>query len=196
SHKDEGGEPSSSLQSALLATSTNNSREDSLDCDRDRNKSRNGGRGKDDIGKPKAKNSGPSHRPVQHRWRLNDSVRPDERLGQQDKDPRGDDPTKRIAKKKAGRNTESFDPGSTLVRPDLRVLVGNPSKSKFDKPLKHDDVVIVPELFGDEDDWDTYYQLVEEMRDLQKENPKSAWVSWHEGALASRQMGVLPTTRL
>ena len=25
-------------------------------------------------------------------------------------------------------------------------------------------------------------QLVEEMRNLQKENPKSDWISWHEGA--------------
>ena len=125
------------------------------DPDRGHNKSRNGGRGRDD--KPKAKNSGPSRRP---RWRVNDKVQPDERLGKHvDKDPRGDDPTRRITKKKAGRNTESFDPSSTLVRPDVMVWVGNPNKSTFDKPLKHDDVVIVPELFGDEDDWDTYYKV-------------------------------------
>lgn len=33
--------------------------------------------------------------------------------------------------------------------------------------MKHDDVVIVPELFGGEDDWTIYYKLVEEMRALQ-----------------------------
>lgn len=44
-------------------------------------------------------------------------------------------------------------------------------------------VVIVPELFGEEDDWDLYYKLVEEMTALQKENVRgSEWISWHEGA--------------
>ena len=170
-----GGEPSSSLQSAGALHANNASgggkqgasRDDATKNSRDHNNSRNkrgGGRGKDD--KPKAKNNdtqrfgGPSHLPVQHQWRVNDKAQPDERLEQHaDKDPRGDDPTRRITKKKAGRNTESFDPSSTLVRPDLRVWVGNPSKRAFDKPLKHDDVVIVPELFGDEDDWDTYYKV-------------------------------------
>ena len=28
--------------------------------------------------------------------------------------------------KGAGRNTESFDPKSTIVRPDMRILVGQP----------------------------------------------------------------------
>jgi hypothetical protein len=58
-------------------------------------------------------------------------------------DPRGSDPTKRITKKAKGRgngrNTESFDPADTLVRPDLRVWVGSKEKKEFDKRLKHDD---------------------------------------------------------
>ena len=58
-------------------------------------------------------------------------------------DPRGADPTKRITKKAKGRgngrNTESFDPADTLVRPDLRVWVGSREKKEFDKRLKHDD---------------------------------------------------------
>lgn len=105
-------------------------------------------------------------------------------------DPRGDDPSKRITKKAssrgAGRNTESFDPASTLVRPDVRVSVGNPHLEKYNKPLKHDDVVIVPELFGPEDNWETYYQLVKELTELQKQESKknngSEFISWHEGA--------------
>lgn len=44
-----------------------------------------------------------------------------------------------------GRNTASFDPSSTLVRPDMRVLVG-PNRPVLDRPLKHDDVVVVPEV--------------------------------------------------
>jgi len=38
-------------------------------------------------------------------------------------------------------------------------------------------VVIVPELFGDEENWDLYYKLVEEMRALQKENVRG--ISWY-----------------
>ena len=52
------------------------------------------------------------------------------------KDPRGNDPNKRITSKGKGRNTESFDPLSTIVRPDVRVWVGSKEKKSFDKPLK------------------------------------------------------------
>ncbi|GFH60414.1 hypothetical protein CTEN210_16890 [Chaetoceros tenuissimus] len=116
---------------------------------------------------------------------------PDEKLGDVKDDPRGNDPTTRITKKATGRghgrNTESFDPASTLVRPDLRIQIGSPALETYNKPLKHDDVVIVPELFGPEENWDLYYKLVEEMREIQqesdkKENKGSEWISWHEGA--------------
>ena len=113
---------------------------------------------------------------------------PDAKLGNLEDDPRGSDPTKRITKKAShrgnGRNTESFDPASTLVRPDLRIHVGSNRSTVFNRPLKHDDVVIVPELFGEEDDWSLYYKLVEEMREIQSkgESKGSEWISWHEGA--------------
>jgi hypothetical protein len=99
-------------------------------------------------------------------------------------DPRGGDPERRMTKKSAGRNTASFDPTSTLVRPALRVQLGSPSSKFYNRfPLKHDDVVIVPELFGPEDDWKLYYKLVEEMTDLQQQNVRgSEWLSWHEGS--------------
>uniref|UniRef100_A0A7S4EN47 Fe2OG dioxygenase domain-containing protein n=2 Tax=Pseudo-nitzschia australis TaxID=44445 RepID=A0A7S4EN47_9STRA len=99
-------------------------------------------------------------------------------------DPRGEDPEQRMTKKTAGRNSESFDPKSTVVRPALRVQIGSPTAKCYNRfPLKHDDVVIVPELFGPEDDWSLYYKLVEEMTDLQQQNVKgSEWISWHEGA--------------
>ena len=111
----------------------------------------------------------------------------DAKLGNVEDDPRGEDPNQRITRKATtrgnGRNTESFDPASTLVRPDLRVHVGSNRSSSFDRPLKHDDVVIVPELFGPQDDWSLYYKLVEEMRALQESGAKGTeWVSWHEGA--------------
>lgn len=115
------------------------------------------------------------------------ATQPDPNLAPLNDDPRGSDPTKRITKTAQrngnGRNTESFDPASTLVRPAMRVMVGSNSDTKFSKPLKHDDVVIIPELFGPESNWDIYYKLVSEMRTLQANNVKgSEWQSWHEGA--------------
>ena len=65
----------------------------------------------------------------------------------------------------AGRNTESFDPKSTLVRPSMRIIVG-PNQPQFSRKIKHDDVIIVPEFFCKEDDWSLYYKLIDEMRDI------------------------------
>lgn len=127
-------------------------------------------------------------------------------------DPRSSNPKHRITKSAqrngAGRNTESFNPESTLVRPDLRVHVGSSHASKFTKKLKHDDVVIVPELFGPEDNWDIYYTLIDEMRAIQQQQQQgnggdntknkttknSEWISWHEGAhLISKNPSGSPT---
>lgn len=55
-------------------------------------------------------------------------------------------------------------------------------------------MVIVPELFGKEDDWSTYYQLVQEMRDLSESKDSAKWISWHEGAhLISKNPKGCPT---
>jgi hypothetical protein len=101
-------------------------------------------------------------------------------------DPRLNPKSMKKVQKSAGqgRNTESFDPRSTLVRPDVRIHVGIPSgEGKWGKHLKHDDVVIVPNFACDEDDWTIYNQLVQEMRELQTNQVKgSEWISWHEGA--------------
>jgi hypothetical protein len=98
--------------------------------------------------------------------------------------PMNDDPRdgKRIKKKGKGRNTESFDPSTTLVRPDMRILVG-PNADVYGSVLKHDDVVIVPDFFCQRDDWSLYYKLIDEMRDCQAHGEKdSQWISWHEGS--------------
>jgi hypothetical protein len=78
-----------------------------------------------------------------------------------------DDPRegKIIYRNKGGRNTESFLPESTFVRPEMRLIVGENIET-FKKPLKHDDVVIVPSFACDQNNLDTYYKLVEEMRSL------------------------------
>jgi hypothetical protein len=51
-----------------------------------------------------------------------------------------------IYRAKGGRNTDSFEPESTFVRPAMRIICG-PNKKEYGKPLKHDDVIVVPEFF-------------------------------------------------
>ena len=38
---------------------------------------------------------------------------------------------------------------------------------KYDRKIKHDDVIVVPEAFCPFDDWTMYYDLVSELTDLQ-----------------------------
>lgn len=99
-------------------------------------------------------------------------------------DPRVDEKKGSKVSKKfgGGRNTESFDPKSTLVRPDMRVVIG-PNRPVLGRAIKHDDVIVVPEFFCQEDDWSIYHDLISEMREAQAAHePKSEWMSWHEGA--------------
>ena len=101
----------------------------------------------------------------------------------------------RIKHRGGGRNTVSFDPASTLVRPSMRVIVG-PNIEVYNKPLKHDDVIVVPDFFCKQDDWNLYYTLIEEIRKLNDLN-KDEWVSWHEGAhLISKNYESSPTFKL
>eukprot|EP01039_Chlorochromonas_danica_P008372 gene8373-9227_t len=101
----------------------------------------------------------------------------------QKEDPRIHNGKKDRAKSRGqGRNTESFDPASTLVRPDLRILIGG-KEGLGQRLLKHDDVVIVPNFFCEADDWSLYNTLIKEMRAAQADGLKdSQWISWHEGA--------------
>ena len=111
-----------------------------------------------------------------------------------DDDPRiikrdNDNFQKRVKKHGNGRNTESFDPASSLVRPDLRILFGKKEIPMAGRGpdamirIKHDDVIVVPNFFCEENDWTIYNQLVKEMRGAQKSGlSNSEWISWHEGA--------------
>jgi hypothetical protein len=87
--------------------------------------------------------------------------------------------------KGSGRNTESFDPTSTLQRPDLRVRIASSTRNatSYSDAIRHDDVIIVPELFGGDSDYTLYHKLVQEMEQLQQQNiDGSQYISWHEGA--------------
>lgn len=59
---------------------------------------------------------------------------------------------------------------------DLRIRYGSPHLEAYNRVLKHDDVVVVPEFFGDEDDWTLYHQLLNEIKELQKQGvPGTQW---------------------
>eukprot|EP00971_Amphidinium_carterae_P284315 5644908-Amphidinium_carterae.1 len=129
--------------------------------------------------------------------------------------------------KHGSRNSESFDPKTTLVRPDMRVRVmqkgreacgrcaakgapeqgqnysfclsfgrlqyyktlecsrvhmGGGAQTFSHRSLSHDDVVVIPQFFCAEDDLSMYQTLLREMEDAQsQENPRAAWVEWHQG---------------
>lgn len=107
----------------------------------------------------------------------------DSKLGELIDDPRNlkNLNLKGLNAKGKGSNTESFDPSSTLVRPDLRVRIGSNKAKVFNKPIKHDDVIIVPDFFCEEEDLSLYYKLIEEFRNLQATDENSKWLAWHEG---------------
>jgi len=67
-----------------------------------------------------------------------------------------------------GRNTASFDPKSTLVRPAMRVYYGPPQK-KYKKEVNLDDVIIVPEFLCREDSFDAYNCIQKELCRLHNE---------------------------
>lgn len=88
------------------------------------------------------------------------------------------------AKEKAGQPTDDKSQAvfSGDERPQMRIITVPPSR-QYRAPVKHDDVIIVPEFFCAEDDWDIYYQLIKEMRESQAKGSRQAeWISWHEGA--------------
>ena len=97
------------------------------------------------------------------------------------KDPRG---LKRQTKFTNGKNTESFDPRSTLVRPDMRILCK--SKNQQLTHMYNDDVILVPNFVSD-----FYYDLLlQELDECQqndvkevsmgKENTRVGWTGLHE----------------
>jgi hypothetical protein len=64
----------------------------------------------------------------------------------------------------------------------MRILTV-PASKRYSQPVSHDDVIVVPDFFCAEDNWDTYYQLIKEMRESQAAgNRQSEWIAWHEGA--------------
>lgn len=78
----------------------------------------------------------------------------------------------------------AFDPTQLQVRPSMRIhTIPMSSNGCYGRPVKHDDVIIVPDFFNEKEGWDIYYQLIREMRESQAQGTKKAeWIPWHEGA--------------
>lgn len=166
--------------------------------DRDRERDRDRGRERDRLGNDsddrrngnserRSRDDGSSRPRSHYDSAIPSAVSLDPQLPAVDDDPRFDSSRglKVVKMKGGGRNTESFDPKSTLVRPDMRIVMG-PNREVLgrDFRLKHDDVLVVPNFFCEPDDWSMYYLLVEEMRASQASGEKKGaeWISWHEGA--------------
>lgn len=90
-------------------------------------------------------------------------------------DPR---PTgRRQTKYTRGRNSDGFNPASTFVRPDMRIL-HELETTEYPRALRHDDVVVVPHF----EDCEMYQTLKDEMQTLQESGEEgSEYISWHEG---------------
>ena len=99
---------------------------------------------------------------------------------------------RRQTKYTRGRNSDSFDPASTFVRPDMRVLHEADTR-RYPRPLRHDDVVVVPAFASPA----SYGTLLDEMAALQaRDEEGSEYVSWHEGChLLIKQPEKSPTFR-
>ena len=75
--------------------------------------------------------------------------------------------------KKKFKNTESFEP--SFKPPDMRVVIGNSSDLQLNKTLQGNDVMIVPNLFNDENIYDNLLKEIEESGvDLNE-----LWKVWH-----------------
>jgi hypothetical protein len=72
------------------------------------------------------------------------------------------------------KNTESFEPNHTPA--DMRVLVEIPVGSQIISKLQTQDVLIVPNLFGNHDDLSIYNNLLKEMEQCGIDD---LWKSWH-----------------
>lgn len=78
-----------------------------------------------------------------------------------------------------GCNTLSFDPKSSLYRPDMRIIIGEKG-DKYKNKITHDDIIIIKNFFNEDN---LYELLLNEINDLQQKNiNQSEYIEWHEGS--------------
>jgi hypothetical protein len=87
-----------------------------------------------------------------------------------------------------GANTLSFDPKTSIQRPDMRIIVGDKADNYGNK-LTHDDVVIIKHFFEESN---LYSKLLEELKE--KGINESDFIEWHEGShLITKNPDLSPT---
>eukprot|EP00928_Gymnodinium_smaydae_P043665 TRINITY_DN29215_c0_g1_i1.p1 TRINITY_DN29215_c0_g1~~TRINITY_DN29215_c0_g1_i1.p1 ORF type:complete len:496 (+),score=79.91 TRINITY_DN29215_c0_g1_i1:58-1545(+) len=89
----------------------------------------------------------------------------------------------KLSKQSGSLNTElaDHDPASTLVRPSMRVLVGE-NAAEYGGTMATNDVLVAKDLFCDKDDLSLYWRIVKELHDAEVPGAKaSAWSSWKDG---------------
>ena len=97
-------------------------------------------------------------------------------------DPRGPLEARKVRKGR-GQNTASFDPSSTLHRPDVRVRVMD--RTEACGTISADDMIVIPKAFAP----GILETMLAESDVLAKSNPEASFQSWHEGChLLAKQM--------
>jgi hypothetical protein len=74
------------------------------------------------------------------------------------------------------KNTESFDPFTESG--DMRIMIGDQTKSVYNHEIKTRDVVLINNLFGTNDSMDIYNKLLGEIKATGTEE-KGLWKLWH-----------------
>lgn len=81
-----------------------------------------------------------------------------------------------INRNRKPRNTENFEPSH--APPDMRILVAKTGLEVYNREHTTRDVVMVKDLFCDEDNLDIYHNLRKEIKESGLED-KDLWKSWH-----------------
>lgn len=82
----------------------------------------------------------------------------------------------KLNESKKFKNTESFEPSHK--RADMRIMLGNPYQKYYYRNIYSHDVILVPNLFCNEDDFNIYNELLNEIKQTKKED-EGLWKSWH-----------------
>ena len=77
---------------------------------------------------------------------------------------------------KKPKNTETFEPSHEPA--DLSVIVGNPYIKKFDEDIYSRNVILVPYLFCEKNNFSIYDNLLNEIKSTGKEE-QGLWKLWH-----------------
>jgi len=80
---------------------------------------------------------------------------------------------KHDVKSRKMRNTESFTPSSRT--PDLRLVYGSGKNIFYPREHTTRDLILVPDLFCEPDDFTLYHQLLKELKDTKID----VWKPWH-----------------